>query len=76
MGAREAASAFGATLTGAAAMMFERGPLSPSDPFVVWSGRRGSNPRHSAWKADALPTELLPHRICQFRAQSERLTES
>src|SRR5512138_1365130 len=22
------------------------------------SGRRGSNPRHSAWKADALPTEL------------------
>jgi hypothetical protein len=26
----------------------------------VWSGRRGSNPRHSAWKADALPTELLP----------------
>ena len=25
-----------------------------------WSGRRGSNSRHSAWKADALPTELLP----------------
>ncbi len=25
------------------------------------SGRRDSNPRHSAWKADALPTELLPH---------------
>ena len=25
-----------------------------------WSGRRVSNPRHSAWKADALPTELLP----------------
>ena len=24
------------------------------------SGRRGSNPRPSAWKADALPTELLP----------------
>jgi hypothetical protein len=24
------------------------------------SGRRGSNPRLSAWKADALPTELLP----------------
>ena len=24
------------------------------------SGRRGSNPRHSAWKAEALPTELLP----------------
>ena len=25
-----------------------------------WSGRRGSNPRHSAWEADTLPTELLP----------------
>src|SRR5688572_28060102 len=25
-----------------------------------WSGRRDSNPRPSAWKADALPTELLP----------------
>ena len=25
------------------------------------SGRRGSNSPHSAWKADALPTELLPH---------------
>ena len=25
-----------------------------------WSGRRGSNPRPSAWKADALPAELLP----------------
>src|SRR5690554_819097 len=27
----------------------------------LWSGRPGSNRRHSAWKADALPTELLPH---------------
>ena len=26
------------------------------------SGRRDSDPRHSAWKADALPTELLPRR--------------
>src|SRR3954452_20980034 len=25
------------------------------------SGRRDSNPRPSAWKADALPTELHPH---------------
>ena len=24
------------------------------------SGRPGSNRRHSAWKADALPAELLP----------------
>ncbi len=25
------------------------------------SGKWGSNPRPSAWEADALPTELLPH---------------
>ena len=27
---------------------------------MYWSGRRGSNSRPSAWKADALSTELLP----------------
>ena len=27
---------------------------------VLQSGRRDSNPRHQAWKASALPTELLP----------------
>ena len=26
----------------------------------IWSGRRDSNSRHPAWKARALPTELLP----------------
>ena len=34
-------------------------------PYSVFSffesGRRGSNPRPSAWKANALSTELLPH---------------
>ena len=30
------------------------------------SGRRGSNPRPTAWKAVALPTELLPHYIRAF----------
>lgn len=25
-----------------------------------WSGKRVSNPRPSAWEADALPTELFP----------------
>ena len=30
------------------------------DSFL-WSGRRDSNSRQSAWKADTLPTELLPH---------------
>jgi hypothetical protein len=24
-------------------------------PTISWSGRRDSNPRHSAWEADALP---------------------
>jgi hypothetical protein len=28
---------------------------------MTLSGRRGSNPRPTAWKAVALPTELLPH---------------
>ena len=28
--------------------------------FFFMSGKRGSNPRPSAWEADALPTELLP----------------
>ena len=26
-----------------------------------WSGKRGSNPQPSAWKADALAIELFPH---------------
>gem|GEM_PF-390992 len=30
-----------------------------------WSGRRDSNSRHPAWKAGALPTELLPLRSSQ-----------
>ena len=50
------------------------------------SGRRDSNPRPSAWKADALPTELLPHtsnlchgscgddRIRTYSAKSNRFT--
>ena len=29
-------------------------------PHSIQSGRRGSNPPPSAWKADALPNELLP----------------
>ena len=31
--------------------------------FCFLSGRRGSNPRPSAWKADALSTELLPQNM-------------
>ena len=35
-----------------------------------WSGRRDSNSRQSAWKADTLPTELLPHAILNFQFHS------
>ena len=31
------------------------------------SGRRGSNPRHPAWEADTLPTELRPHLAFLFK---------
>ena len=31
-----------------------------------WSGKRDSNPRPSAWKADALATELFPLRCCRY----------
>ena len=33
---------------------------TPHERGFLWSGRRGSNPRPSAWEADALPTELRP----------------
>ena len=33
---------------------------STTELHEQWSGKRGSNSRHSAWKADALPTELFP----------------
>ena len=41
----------------------EKSPHFCEDFFsliYVWSGGRDSNSRHSAWKADALPTELPP----------------
>ena len=42
------------------------GSARPSHPVTPTShphqsGQRDSNPRHSAWEADALPTELCPH---------------
>src|SRR5690349_1323471 len=39
-----------------------RTPLRTADKIDSerWSGRRDSNSRHFAWKAKALPTELLP----------------
>ena len=52
-------------------------PRKRSTPELHWlikkkSGRRGSNPRPSAWKADALPTELLPQFVSyQYKKSRE-----
>src|SRR5713101_7284834 len=41
-----------------------KGPVSLlTAPPHRWSGKRDSNPRHSAWKADALPSELFPPKV-------------
>ena len=34
---------------------------------VMRSDKRDSNPRPSAWEADALPTELLSHCYCKVK---------
>jgi hypothetical protein len=36
----------------------------PGVADLAWSGISGSNRRHSAWEADALPTELIPRERC------------
>ena len=36
-------------------MGFEYHPSNGGRRILLWSGRRDSNPRISAWKADALP---------------------
>ena len=38
-------------------------PVKGTPQQTSLSGRRGSNPRPTAWKAVALPTELLPHNL-------------
>ena len=38
----------------------------------VWSGIRGSNSRPSAWEANALPTELIPHGMTKVWKVSEK----
>ena len=45
---------------GAAARLAAQAACRPEHETGKWSGRRGSNPRHAAWKAAALPAELLP----------------
>src|SRR5262249_5414532 len=53
----------------------------PSLALPAWSGKRDSNPRPSAWKADALPTELfppsnvvrLPPHACWWRGKDSNL---
>ena len=48
----------------------ERIEKAPPERGVTESGRWGSNPRPSAWEADALPTELRPRTA--FRIAQER----
>src|SRR5258706_10761734 len=40
---------------------------------ATWSGRRGSNPRPTAWKAVTLPTELLPRLKAEGRRQKSEV---
>ena len=35
-------------------------PLSGQQKWILWSGKRDSNPRLQAWEACALPAELFP----------------
>ena len=44
-------------------MLYLHNKKEPLCDSFLWSGRRDSNSRQSAWKADTLPTELLPHFI-------------
>src|SRR5262249_12824813 len=48
------------------------GPKLALVPAFFWSGKRGSNPRPSAWEADALPTELFPLGTCGSRVAAVR----
>ncbi len=40
------------------------------------SGKRDSNPRPSAWEADALPTELLPRSECKYTKSAVFITKN
>ena len=40
--------------------------------YLLWSGKRGSNPRPLAWEANALPTELLPQYAVLLCVASKR----
>ena len=43
-----------------------RGAAVGGSVGTLLSGKRGSNPRPSAWEADALPAELFPRKIFTF----------
>ena len=55
---------------------FFKTPKNRTVQRSVWSGRRGSNSRHSAWKAEALPTELLPLNKKQWTSPSRNKTDT
>jgi hypothetical protein len=49
-------------------------PHASSELGLNWSGRRVSNPQHPAWKASALPIELLPPALLPFlRVECQRI---
>jgi hypothetical protein len=48
------------------ALRLSRISISTEDFSHTWSGRRGSNSPPIAWKAIALPNELLPQSIWRF----------
>src|SRR5262245_51106879 len=51
-------------------------PQSPRFPPLIWSGRRDSNPRHTAWEAVTLPAELRPQRrrnVASVRGEGHRV---
>ena len=47
-------------------MTTKKASLNTQTRYIIYpSGKRDSNPRPSAWEADALPTELLPQFECK-----------
>ena len=43
-------------------LLLHKNHLNVMKKISVWSGKRDSNPPPTAWKAVALPDELLPHK--------------
>jgi hypothetical protein len=55
---------FGAISADQVSLIFNSGVAMAMIARMEVSGKRDSNPRPSAWEADALPTELFPRECC------------